>query len=494
MPDSPLVLIVDDTARSRALLRSLLEPEGYRLAEATHGEEALELAAENTPDIILLDVMMPGMDGFETCRRIRANKEMREVPVLLLTALDDRKSRLEGLSAGADDFITKPIDTVELRIRVRAITQLNRFRSLSDHRARFEQAIDHAPGGLIVTDVNGRPELVNEAARALFLPNAPLDSSIEDLLESDFPNLIRDLQPGDRGRSPTLTVSLRWNRRQPNQVEIAAAALPGHAFIYSLRDVTERRALEQQVITMQRLEVLGNLAGGIAHDLNNLLTGIMGSASLLADETAEGAEGRSQLDTIIKSSRRGAEMLRQLLSFSRGSDTDLKQVDLAEIAREVAVIAADTFPKHIEVDFTTESGEKAPPFRANPAQLHQVLMNLCVNARDAMSQAGALSISVGCTHLEKARMATPLSPAMPPGTYATATVSDSGPGIPEEVLPRIFDPFFTTKERGHGTGLGLATVVRLMNLNRGYVTLDTKAGRGTRFTCHFLVPPANGTH
>lgn len=482
------VLIVDDAEHSRQLLRSMLKPEGYRLFEASNGLEALAQAQAETPEVILLDVMMPELNGFETCRRLRALPRLREVSIMLLTALDDRDSRLEGLRAGADDFITKPLDITELRLRLRTITRLSRFRALENERARFERAIDHAPDGLVVTDAGGNISLINAAARAMLGPDAPLDGTFCQLLAPEGAAVLRASIHQERQlRTATFTTELVFGRRHPNQVEIAASRLPGNEIIFSVRDVTERRALEHQLISMQRLEVLGQLAGGIVHDLNNILTAVIGSASLL-ELTAPAAEQQT-VETILTSSRRGAEMLRQLLAFSRGSEADVHLVDLVEVAREVAHLARETFPARITVDFQADASDLLPPIRANASQLHQIFMNLSVNARDAMPEGGRLQIRVG-----RGSGPTTDSDAAgddpPAPNYLAVSVSDTGSGISPEVRARLFEPFFTTKPPGRGTGLGLATVVRLVNLHGGFLTLESTVGTGSTFTCQFPVAGA----
>ena len=166
----PCVLIVDDTPAARKTLESLLKTEGYRLAFASSGVEALEVAAQLKPDLILLDVMMPEMDGYEVCRRIRSMPEISDVPIIMVTALDDRASRLRGLDLGADDFISKPIDWAELRARTRTIIRLNRHRTLSAERRRYELLIRLSPDGIVMTDIMGKLTLANDAAEALLIP------------------------------------------------------------------------------------------------------------------------------------------------------------------------------------------------------------------------------------------------------------------------------------------------------------------------------------
>ena len=490
MNPTATVLIVDDTERSRILLTSLLKPEGYRLIEAADGIEAIEQARAHSPDVILLDVMMPGMDGFETCRFIREIEGLREVPILFLTALDDRKSRLEGLQAGADDFITKPIDTAELRIRLRTITRINRFRRLYEERARFEHAINHAPDGLIVTDSQGNINLINTAAREILAPDAPVNGKFCDLLSPDVIDRLKSQLDGtsyvNRG---TLLTELVYARRIPNQVEIAASRLPGDSIIFSIRDVTERKSLEEQLVSMQRLEVLGQLAGGIVHDLNNILSAVMGTASLMELDADE--NDQRHLNTIMRTSRRGADMLQQLLAFSRGSDTDIKPVLIVEIAREVADIASETFPANINVNYEVDRQASLTHLPANASQLHQIFMNLCVNARDAMPDGGNLTIKINRRVLDPTDVKSD-SLQKPAGEYLTVAVTDTGSGIPPAVRTRLFEPFFTTKAEGRGTGLGLPTVARLMNLHHGFISLDSTVGQGSTFTCHFPLQPVTG--
>src|SRR5689334_14087963 len=159
------ILIVDDEPFGRDTLTALLQPQGYQLLLAANGPEALAQAAAHPPDLVLLDVMMPGMDGFEVCRRVRADPLLREVPVIMLTALDDRVSRLQGIEAGADDFITKPFDRVELRSRVRTITRLNRYRRLLAERARFDWVVEHADDGYLIVGEAGNLLYANAQAR-----------------------------------------------------------------------------------------------------------------------------------------------------------------------------------------------------------------------------------------------------------------------------------------------------------------------------------------
>lgn len=244
-------------------------------------------------------------------------------------------------------------------------------------------------------------------------------------------------------------------------------------------DITERKDLEAQFFRAQRLEAIGLLASGIAHDMNNILTPIMMSTPLLRlglpPEKAE-----QMLTAIEKSAARGAELVRQLLTFGRGLQGNRVIVDLRQLVREIARIAEHSFPKSIQVLRDTEGAHAH--VRGDPTQLHQVLLNLCINARDAMPEGGVLRL-VADDVLVDERMAS-LSPGARTGPHLRITVSDTGIGIPPGIIDRIFDPFFSTKPTGKGTGLGLSTVIGIVRSHGGFVTVESEVGEGTTFRVH----------
>jgi PAS domain S-box-containing protein len=249
-------------------------------------------------------------------------------------------------------------------------------------------------------------------------------------------------------------------------------------------DITERRSLEQQFLRAQRLESIGTLAGGIAHDLNNVLAPIMMSLELMHEMV--GPEGVDLIESLHGNVRRGAELVRQVLTFARGLDGKREPVDLCAIVREIERVARDTFPKGIEIRGL------APEDRAlvlgDSTQLHQVVMNLSVNARDAMSDGGRLAFTVTPRRAFAPREAQTLGIA--PGDYVTLTVADTGVGIPDHLHELVFEPFYTTKEVGRGTGLGLSTLQSILRSHGGAVQLRSEPGMGAAFTC--LLPAATG--
>jgi PAS domain S-box-containing protein len=250
-------------------------------------------------------------------------------------------------------------------------------------------------------------------------------------------------------------------------------------------DITEQKKLEQQFLRAQRMESIGTLASGVAHDLNNILSPIMMSVSMLRDELPLDLRDRI-ISTIEKSAQRGADIVKQVVSFARGVEGERMLVQPIHLIKEVAEFAQQMFPKSIVV--RPRYSDRIWVVEGDPTQLHQVLLNLCVNARDAMPNGGKLTIALENFTVDEQYAG--MMPGSQPGPYVIITVSDTGVGIPSELIDKIFDPFFTTKELGKGTGLGLSTVVGIVKNHGGFVTVDSVEGRGTTFKV-FL--PANSS-
>lgn len=491
---APKICIADDEPRGRQLLQDLLAPEGYQLVHACDGEEAIATVLLEQPDLVILDVMMPGLNGFEVCRRIRSHEQVRQVPVMLLTALDDRRSRLQGLEAGADDFLTKPVDSVELRTRVRTITRLNRFRTLFDQRARFVSALALSPDAVVITAPDGTIHFSNDAFAQFLDPSRCRSVETRNFFDAlpaasaaELRAVADRLLRGEKMGRPYET-ALNSAQQAGLILEITAGTLPwaeGAALQFILRDVTEKKLLEGQLLRSQRIEVLGQLAGGIVHDVNNILAAITGSVQLIS----MGAGDRTPrlLNTIETSAMRGVSLLRQLLLFARGTDEALKEVAPAGVMGEVAAVASATFGRGYEVEVVTDAA--CPALWADSTQLHQILMNLCVNARDAMPDGGKITLSAAPANLTAAAAAA-LSREARAGEFVVVAVRDTGTGIPAAVRAKLFDPFFTTKPPGKGTGLGLATVLRLVRRHEGFVVLETQEGVGSCFHCYLPLVPS----
>ncbi len=273
-----------------------------------------------------------------------------------------------------------------------------------------------------------------------------------------------------------LTVEARWTLVRDDQGQ-------PQSILAINTDITEKKRIEELSLRSQRLESIGTLAGGIAHDLNNILAPILVSIDMLRDDVRD-KESLSMLDTMQSCAKRGADLVRQVLSFARGIEGQRIDVDLGHLLRDIRQIIQETFPKNIKV--ATQIARDLRLVNGDPTQLHQVVMNFCVNARDAMPMGGSLTISAG--NVEFDEMYAGVHPDARAGSYVSVSVTDSGTGIPPEIQDRIFEPFFTTKEVGKGTGLGLSTVVGIVRQHGGFTTLESEVGKGSTFK--MLLPAA----
>lgn len=473
------ILVVDDESIGRSVIQGLLGADGYDLQFASDGPSALEIASRSPPDLVLLDIMMPGMDGFEVTKRIRATPGLAEIPVLLVTALDDRSSRLAGLEAGADDFITKPFDRAEMRARIRSILRLNRFRRLHVERANYRHLFEHAPCGLIVMDETTKVLQANTVARSLLdqwaLPALAL--RITDLLEaSDQERLLRLLADASKSSLKSPGAEFRVKTKLPTWMDVTVCTTGNGGngdFLIALVDRTAERLLEHEFHQAQKMECVGRLAGGVAHDFNNLLTVINGFSSIAMEKLPAGGPLHEMITQIYEAGERAASLTRQLLAFSHKEMVAPVEIDLNAVVDGLQKMLRRLIGEHIQLEILL-----APePVRitADPGHIEQVLINLAVNSRDAMPNGGNLVI-------ETERIS-PKAEGEP--SLCRLSISDTGCGMSEAVREHIFEPFFTTKEVGKGTGLGLATVDGIVRRTGGKIRVESEVGKGTRIEIDF---------
>src|SRR5262249_46844327 len=241
-------------------------------------------------------------------------------------------------------------------------------------------------------------------------------------------------------------------------------------------NISEKKKMEAQFLRTQRMDSIGTLAGGIAHDLNNVLAPILMSVEMLKEKFKDD-QSRRMLTILESSAKRGADMVKQVLTFARGVDGERVLLQTRHLIKEVTKIMGETFPKTIQVK--SNVSEKLWTIMGDATQLHQVLLNLAVNARDAMPDGGTITVTAENTSLEQIPEQKNFDAK--PGFYVVIKVSDSGTGIPPEVIDKIFEPFFTTKEMGKGTGLGLSTVLGIVKSHGGFVQVETEINKGTTF-------------
>jgi PAS domain S-box-containing protein len=505
------ILIVDDERPNRDLLEIMLASQGFLVTTAASGEEALALVARQPPDLILLDVMMPGMDGLHVTASIKENPATRNIPVIIVTALGDRNARMLGLSAGAEDFLTKPVDRGELCMRVRNLLRLKAF---CDHHDRYSQMLeqevgsrtadlvesehlyrstfDAAPVGIVHVGLDGQWLRVNQRlCDMLGYSREELQSATAaDLLQpEEMPGEAESFQQMVAGTLDRHVVDeKRYQRRDGSHVWARVNMsvhrdAEGHAqhLISVIEDITERRSLEARLRQTSKMNAIGRLASGVAHDFNNVLSVVLSYSQMLADELKVGDPMRADLDEIQCVGLRGVDLTQQLLAFSRQQALQPTVFDLTEI-----VGGMDRMLRRVigeDVVLTSNCSPAPGRIVADPGQLEQVIMNLAANARDAMPQGGRLTIQTAPVLLDAKYASEHLD--VHPGPHVMLVVSDTGMGMDKATQARIFEPFFTTKEMGKGTGLGLATVFGIVRRSHGTIRVDSAPGKGTTFTIYF---------
>ncbi len=354
------------------------------------------------------------------------------------------------------------------------------------HEQLREQAslLDKARDAIVVRDLGHRITYWNKGAEHLYGWEAAevLGRKISELLYRDpgpfeeataaateHGEWVGELEQVNKAGS-TILVEVRWTLVRDERGG-------PHSILAINTDITEKRRMEQQFLRAQRLENIGTLAGGIAHDLNNVLSPILMSIGLLRLTSADD-RSRSMLTTIETSAKRGADMVRQILSFARGVEGQRTPLDVSLIIKDVRHLVRETFPKNIQVHCSI--AEDLPAVLGDHTQLHQILLNLCVNARDAMPAGGVLTITAVSTAVDALAASTQGEARACP--YVLIKVVDTGTGMPPEVVDKIFDPFFTTKEVGKGTGLGLSTVLAIVKSHGGFLEVLSESGHGTTFS------------
>jgi PAS domain S-box-containing protein len=483
-PTPPSILFVDDDEANRFAFTWVLRRAGFLTHEATTGSDALRaLQGEQKPDLVILDVNLPDIDGFEVCRRIKAHPATASIPVLHVSAVFTRTEDKEhGLEGGADAYLTKPVEAREVVATVRSLLRMHRAEEAARTAARqWQTTFDAIDDAVALLDRDGRLLRGNRALAELLgrpaaeLLGVPFDELLGQSFGGAATGLVALLRQAPGWPAQELAVGERWFRVSAGPVRGESAEPHGRALVLS--DVTQRKRLEGQLLQAQKMEAVGRLAGGVAHDFNNLLTAITGNLALLLFQAPPEGPQREMLRITESAAWRAAELTRQLLGFSRQARLALEPTDLNRCVEETMTLLRRTLDRNIEVRTGCEAD--LGKVRADAGQMQQVLMNLALNARDAMPQGGTLTVETANVELTDADAAARL--AARPGRFVRVRVRDTGQGIPTEIQHRIFEPFFTTKEQGQGTGLGLAMVFGIVQQHQGWIDLLSPPGEGACF-------------
>nr|WP_245930587.1 response regulator [Methylobacterium radiodurans] len=480
------ILAVDDEPDILIALEDLFEDE-YRVLTSPKPAEALEiLRAEPDIAVVISDQRMPGMTGDALLAEART---FHDAQAILLTGYADITAVIGALNRGGIiGYVTKPWDAGLLRGTVRTAFERHSLgRELATERALLRGLLDHAEEAISFKDAQGRFVRLN-ARKAALLGRSVADSlgrREADLAPVAAESAAADLAAVRSGEVGNTLVSEgpagaeRWTQVVRVPIRDAAGAVAHLATIE--RDVTEQKSLEARLRQSDKMQALGTLAGGIAHDFNNLLTAILGSLELAVPKV----EGQPRVQRLIENARgaaeRGASLTKRLLSFSRTHDLHARATDVNTLIAGMS----DLFGRSLGglVTVRTDLAPDLPPAQVDPDQLELAVLNLCINARDAMPDGGTIVVATD-------RLVIADDPDLAPGTYLRVSVTDEGSGIPPEILKRVCEPFFTTKAVGQGTGLGLAMVFGLAQQSKGRFSIESAVGRGTRV--ELALPCAEG--
>ncbi len=481
--DPVKVLLVDDDEDDYVLTQGwFTEIEGIRFEVdwVASYEAALKAIAKNQHDVYLFDYRLGERNGLELLQEAVANG--CKAPIILLTGQGDHEVDIEAMNAGAADYLEKDklgAPLLERSIRY-AIERKRAEQKISEQAALLDVATD----AILVRDLDNQILFWNKGAERLYGWKAleAVGKNVLDLLDGEQQAKLKKvqkilLQNGEwQGELHQLTkddkeviVESRWTLVRDEE------GLPKSILVVNT-DITQKKQLEAQFLRAQRMESIGTLASGIAHDLNNVLTPILMTAQLLEAEPQEERYQRL-LPVLVANAKRGANLVKQVLSFAKGLEGKFTILQVKHLISEIKQIIKETFPKSLEI--RTDIPQSLWTVSGDATQLHQVLMNLCVNARDAMPDGGRLSICAENQFIDRSYAQMHLDAQV--GSYIVVTVTDTGMGIPPEILDRIFEPFFTTKELGKGTGLGLSTVMGIIKSHNGFINVSSVIGKGTEF-------------
>ncbi len=568
-PNTIPILMVDDRPENLLSLEELLRDQGYELVRALSGNEALRLTLKQDFALVLLDVQMPQMDGFETAELMRANPKTKHIPIIFVTAgMRDAQFQFRGYDAGAVDYLAKPIEPVFLQSKVRIFAELYRQRrEIEQNKDHFEELVGQRTAELSLSadELAKSNEQLQHWNRAMKSTEEILRKQVAEFIEThdqllateemlrvqieeyevtqkllnasninlqtlfdvsplsivvtSFPEgILRkinhtfsdefgykdDLSIGKSGVELDLWCDPyerdRLLKLLGEQQEVSGFAAELKTFTGESRsvllycthihfkdencvlivflDITEQKLMEDQIRHTQKMDVIGQLAGGVAHDFNNMLTAILGSAELMERYVKDNSAATKLLGNIQKAASRSAELTSQLLAFSRKGQKNSVQICINTTIHEVISLLERTIGKNITLKTKLVANNSCVV--GDHALLQNALLNLGVNARDAMPEGGVITFATANVELDSGYCRSSTFTIIP-GPYIEISVSDTGTGMTKEIIQHVFEPFFTTKGVGKGTGLGLAAVYGTVTDHHGSISVFSEPGSGTIF-------------
>ncbi|MEO6216490.1 MAG: response regulator [Sphingomonas sp.] len=513
--DRARILVVDDDEHNLLAIENVLEDVG-EVVIAKSGEEALRHLLKGDFAVILLDVYMPGMDGYETAQLIRQRDHSKRIPIIFLSAVNKENEHLiRGYAMGAVDYVFKPVEPIVLRSKVAVFVDLFLMTREIQRKARQEQLLlddmIRAHGERLKAE---QELMLSEQRQAAIIESLPIVLYLEavgtaprmpQFVSGDFaaltgfafdelqqsPTLWQDRLHADdrdrvlaaieaRERGHSLAIEYQWQCADGRYKHFLDQAVllrdaDGRPLEYAgtLLDVTERKDLETQLLHVRKMDAIGKLTGGIAHDFNNLLAAVIGGLALIERRVPMNEEQHKLLAMTQHAAGQGAELVSRLLAFARKQKLEPAAIDVTALSVAVSNLLSHTLGGLVEIAWDIDA-KVAHPY-ADEGQLELALMNLAINARDAMPEGGTIRISArNAVAGQKDEL------GLKPGRYVMLAVEDGGCGISADLLERVMEPFFTTKEVGKGTGLGLSMVYGFASQSGGAMRIESREGEGTR--------------
>ncbi len=530
------ILFAEDNEDSRMIFKKVLEHEGYAVAVADNGAEALMLARQSRPDLIISDILMPEMDGFSLCRAVKEDEHLCRIPFIFYTAtyVDPEDEKL-GLSLGANRYVMKPKEMPDLLEIIEEVIREQKSRSLAVPEKPLADAdmLDRMHGKSVSRKLNKKMKELEEERNKLQLSEKKYRRLVEEwektfeaigdivIIQDTDMRIVRanraaleTLQLDDEDLEGRHCYEVFRNAAEACEncpVQQTLQDLKGHSaeiqhrnlnkillvssaplfddkvdcvgIVHSARDITENKKMESRLRQSQKMEAIGTLAGGIAHDFNNILSAILGYAELAQMQASEKSPLAAHLAAVLKAGDRAKELVNQILTFSRQTESERKPIEIHLIVKEALKLLRASIPTTIE--FRKKINLDCGLVLGDPTQIHQVVMNLCTNAYQAMQEKGGiLGIAVNPMAID-IKDSKNGAHTLPPGPYIKLEVSDTGAGMDRATQERIFDPYFTTKEKGKGTGLGLAVVHGIVKDHGGHISAYSEPGKGSTFHVYF---------
>jgi len=507
------VLVVDDNPENLKVLSNILKQAGYVVRIAMSGEQALESIEIEPPDLILLDIQLPKMDGYEVCRKIKAIQDYKIIPIIFISAMTEVFNKVLAFDAGGDDYIPKPFQMEEILARV--TTHLKAYQYEKDllYRTKIsEKELMRTQALLSEAEKLGRigawefnPNTkksfwTDNMYRLLgYAPQEIQDNYLffqEKIVHIDDTMAVEDMFRDMIENKKKCEMDFRIIRKDGQTRVFHCVVAPqidsngDIARVYGSniditdqkRDEYEKKQVQIQLQQAQKLEALGTLAGGVAHDFNNILTAVFGYANLIKGNLSPESKSYDDASEIIIAAHRAKDLVNQILTFCRRKESELKPIRIDTIIREALKLLRSTIPTTVEIKTDIERVKER--VLADTTQIHQIIMNLCTNASHAMENSGGvLEVSLRPQQVDPSIRADRRKKRE--RRYLELKVKDSGCGIPDDIINNIFDPYYTTKNLGAGTGLGLSVVQGIIKTCDGEIFVKSKPGTGTTFTLLF---------